>query len=106
MYNRQGRPQIAQTVWFLGLDEEEDAAGSWIEEFDQLDISDGIDDIADEDFFDEEVVDEGNIFNRGGLWLLYNTIWYYTILYNIIPHSPRRFQLYRTVVNTYQVLLW
>jgi hypothetical protein len=27
------------------------------------------------------VVTEGNIFNWGELWLLYNTIWYYTVLY-------------------------
>jgi hypothetical protein len=45
------------------LDEEEDAAGGCIEEFDRLDISGGIDSIADKDLFDEEVVDEGNIFN-------------------------------------------
>jgi hypothetical protein len=30
------------------------------------------------------VVDEGNIFNWGGLLLLYNTIWYYTVLYHAI----------------------
>jgi hypothetical protein len=35
------------------------------------------------------------IFNWGGLWLLYNTIWYYTILYGIIPHSIPK----RTVIN-------
>ena len=29
---------------------------------------------ADEDLFSEEVVDEDN---WGGLWLLYDTIWYY-----------------------------
>ncbi len=47
-----------------------------------------------------QVVDKGNnIFNWGGLWLLYNTIWYYMILYGIIPHSPHRFQLYITVGN-------
>ncbi len=45
------------------LDEEEDAAGGCIEEFDRLDISGGIDGIADEDLFDQEVVDEGDIFN-------------------------------------------
>jgi hypothetical protein len=45
------------------LDEEEDAVGGCIEKFDRLDISGGIDDIANEDLFDEEVVDEGNIFN-------------------------------------------
>jgi hypothetical protein len=39
------------------------AAGGCIEEFDRLDISGGIDGIADEDLFDEAVVDEGNIFN-------------------------------------------
>ncbi len=66
------------------LDEEEDAVGGCIEKFDRLDISGGIDDIANEDLFDEEVVDEGNIFNWGGLWLLYNTIWYYTILYHAV----------------------
>jgi hypothetical protein len=43
------------------------------------------------------VVDEGNIFNWGGLWLLYNTIWCYMVLYGIIPHSLRKFQLYRTI---------
>ncbi|CAK9873512.1 unnamed protein product [Sphagnum jensenii] len=45
------------------LDEEEDAASGCIEEFDRLDISSDIDGIVDEDLFDEEVVDEGNIFN-------------------------------------------
>ncbi len=45
------------------LDEEEDAASGCIEEFDRLDISDGIDSIVDKDLFDEEVVDKGNIFN-------------------------------------------
>jgi hypothetical protein len=45
------------------LDKEEDAADGCIEEFDRLDIYGGIDDIVDEDLFDEEVVDEGNIFN-------------------------------------------
>ena len=79
------------------LDEEEDAVGNCIEEFDCLDISGGIDDIVDKDLFDKEVVDEGNIFNWGNLWLLYNTIWYYTILYGTIPHSLRRFQLYKTI---------
>jgi hypothetical protein len=47
------------------------------------------------------VVDEGNILNWGGLWLLYNIIWYYTVLYGIIPRSPCRFQLYRTVEETF-----
>ncbi len=56
------------------LNKEEDAIGGYIEEFDRLDISSNINDIVDEDFFDEKVVDEGNIFNWGGLWLLYNTI--------------------------------
>jgi hypothetical protein len=45
------------------LDEEEDAASGYIEKFDHLDISGGFDGIADKDLFDEEVVDEGNIFN-------------------------------------------
>ncbi|CAK9221855.1 unnamed protein product [Sphagnum troendelagicum] len=45
------------------LDKEEDAAGGCIEEFDRLDISGDIDGIANEDLFDKEVVDEGNIFN-------------------------------------------
>jgi hypothetical protein len=45
------------------LDEEEDAAGGCIEKFDRLDISSDIDNITNEDLFDEEVVDEGNIFN-------------------------------------------
>ncbi len=27
-----------------------------------------------DNLFDEEVEDEGNIFNSGGLWLLYNII--------------------------------
>jgi hypothetical protein len=45
------------------LDEEEDVAGGYIEKSDCLDIFGGIDDITDEDLFDEEVVDEGNIFN-------------------------------------------
>jgi hypothetical protein len=45
------------------LDEEEDAAGGSIEEFDRLDMSGGIDGIADEDLFDEEVVDENGIFD-------------------------------------------
>ena len=45
------------------LDEEEDAVGNCIEEFDCLDIFGGIDDIVDKDLFDKEVVDEGNIFN-------------------------------------------
>ncbi len=45
------------------LDKEEDAVDGCIEEFDRLDISGGIDDIVDEDLFDEEVVDKGNIFN-------------------------------------------
>jgi hypothetical protein len=45
------------------LDEEEDAAGGYIKEFDRLDISSDIDNIADEDLFNEEVVDKGNIFN-------------------------------------------
>jgi hypothetical protein len=45
------------------LDKEEDAASGCTEEFDRLDISCGIDDIANEDLFDKEVVDEGNIFN-------------------------------------------
>jgi len=45
------------------LDEEEDAASGCIEEFDHLDIFGDIDDIVNEDLFDEEVVDEGNIFN-------------------------------------------
>ncbi|CAK9207874.1 unnamed protein product [Sphagnum troendelagicum] len=45
------------------LDEEEDDVASYIEEFDRLDISSSIDNIVDEDLFDEEVVDEGNIFN-------------------------------------------
>ena len=44
------------------LDEEEVAVGGCIEEFDRLDISGGIDDIVDEEFFDEQVGDEGNIF--------------------------------------------
>ncbi len=50
--------------------------GVWwlIENFDLLDIFGNINDIADKDFFDEEVVDEGNIFNWGGLWLLYNIV--------------------------------
>jgi hypothetical protein len=39
------------------------AAVGCIEEFDRLDISGGINGIADEDLFDEGVVDEGNIFN-------------------------------------------
>jgi hypothetical protein len=45
------------------LNKEEDAIGGYIEEFDRLDISSNINDIVDEDFFDEKVVDEGNIFN-------------------------------------------
>ncbi len=66
------------------LDEEEDAASGCIEEFDRLDISGNIDGITDEDLFNEEVVYKGNIFNWAGLWLLYNTIWYYTILYHVV----------------------
>ncbi len=27
---------------------------------------------------------ENNIFNWGGLWMLYNTIWYYTVLYHVV----------------------
>jgi hypothetical protein len=46
------------------LDKEEDAAGGSIEEFDRLDMSSGIDGIADDDLFDE-VVDEGSIFDLG-----------------------------------------
>jgi hypothetical protein len=45
------------------LGEEEDAAGGSIEEFDRLDMSGGIDGIADEDLFDKAVVDEGSIFD-------------------------------------------
>jgi hypothetical protein len=37
------------------LDEEEDAAGGSIEEFDRLDMSGGIDGIAKGDLFEEEV---------------------------------------------------
>jgi hypothetical protein len=45
------------------LDEEGDAAGGCIEELDRLDISSNIGNIADEDLFDKEVMDKGNIFN-------------------------------------------
>ena len=34
-----------------------------IEEFDCLDIFGGVDGIVDEDLFDDEVVDEGNMFD-------------------------------------------
>ncbi len=44
------------------LDKEDDAVGGYIEKFDRLDISGGIDGIANEDLFNEEVVDKGNIF--------------------------------------------
>jgi hypothetical protein len=50
------------------------------------------------------VVDEGNIFNWGGLRLLYNTIWYYIILYDIIPHNQRRFQLYKIVPKLFRLI--
>jgi hypothetical protein len=34
---------------------------------------------------------------------LYNTIWYFTIFYDIIPCSLRRFQLYRTITIRHDV---
>lgn len=61
-----------------------------IEEFDCLDIFGGVDGIVDEDLFDDEVVDEGNMFDWGGLWLL--------VLYGSIPCNPCMFQLYITII--------
>ena len=80
------------------LDEEEDVVGGCIEGFDHLDNIGGIDGKDDEDLSDKEVVDEGNFFNWGGLWLLCSTIWYYMVLYGIIPRSPCMFQSYITLI--------
>ena len=66
------------------IDEDEDGGGGSIDEFDHVDISEGITGTHDEDILKvEEVMDESNICEWGGLsGVLY--IWYYTILYGII----------------------
>ena len=48
--------------------EDEDGGGGSIDEFDRVDISEGVDGMHDEDIFEaEEVMDESNIYEWGGL---------------------------------------
>ena len=50
------------------VDEDEDAGGGSIDEFDRVDISEGVDGMHDEDIFEAvEVMDESNIYAWGGL---------------------------------------
>ena len=50
------------------VDEDEDGGGGSIDEFDRIDISKGVDGMHDEDIFEaEEVMDESNIYEWGGL---------------------------------------
>ena len=50
------------------VDEDEDGGGGSIDEFDHVDISEGVDGMHDEDIFEaEEVMDESNIYELGGL---------------------------------------
>ncbi len=45
------------------VDEDEDGGGGSIDEFDRVDISEGVDGMHDEDIFEaEEVMDESNIY--------------------------------------------
>jgi hypothetical protein len=45
------------------VDEDEDAIGGSIDEFDHVNISEGVNGMHDEDIFEaEEVMDEGNIY--------------------------------------------
>ena len=72
-------------------EDEDGGVGGNIDEFDRIDISEGVDDMHDEDIFKtEEVMDESNIYKWGGLSVIWY-IWYYTILYGIIQRSPRIF---------------
>ena len=48
--------------------EDEDGGGGSIDEFDRVDVSEGVDGMHDEDIFEaEEVMDESNIYEWGGL---------------------------------------
>ena len=51
------------------VDEDEDGGGGGsIDEFDRVDISEGVDGMHDEDIFEaEEVMDESNIYKWGGM---------------------------------------
>ena len=59
--------------WGIGLlcihiDEDEDGGGGSIDEFDRVDISEGVDNMHDEDIFEaEEVMNKSNIYEWGGL---------------------------------------
>ena len=49
------------------VDEDEDGGGGSIDEFDRVDISEGVNNMHDEDIFEaEEVMDESNIYEWGG----------------------------------------
>ena len=50
------------------VDEDKDVGGGSIDEFDHVDISEGVDGMHDEDMFEaEEVMDKSNIYEWGGL---------------------------------------
>ena len=50
------------------IDEDKDGGGGSIDEFDHVDISEGVDDMHDEDMFEaEEVMDKSNIYEWGGM---------------------------------------
>ena len=50
------------------VNKDEDGGGDSIDEFDRVDISEGVDNMHDEDIFEaEEVMDESNIYEWGGL---------------------------------------
>ena len=45
------------------VDEDKDGGGGSIDEFDRVDVSEGVDEMHDEDIFEaEEVMDESNIY--------------------------------------------
>ena len=48
--------------------EDEDGGGGSIDEFDRVDVSEGVDGMHNEDIFEaKEVMDESNIYEWGGL---------------------------------------
>ena len=50
------------------VSKDEDGGGFSIDEFDGVDLSEGVDDMHDKDIFEaEEVMDESNIYEWGGL---------------------------------------
>ena len=50
------------------VDKDKDGGGGSIDEFDHVDISEGVDGMHDEDMFEaEEVMDKSNIYEWGGM---------------------------------------